>query len=99
MVWPRTIYLLLVWPLYTWMIGARSAAALLFTAAILVLLGTMSFGAFYSVLTESLPRNIRGSAFGTNYAVAIAIFGGSTQSILTALIHKTGNPFEYPHGI
>ena len=93
MVWPRTAYLLLIWPLYTWMVGERSAVALLFTAGILVLLGTMSFGAFYSALTESLPRSIRGSAFGTVYAVAIAIFGGSAQSILTALIHKTGNPF------
>jgi MFS family permease len=92
LVWPRVAYLLLVLPLYYWMVGERSAVALLFTAGILVLLGTMSFGAFYAALTESLPRNIRGRIFGTIYAVSIAIFGGSAQLIVTWLIRQTQSP-------
>jgi len=92
MIWPRAAYLLLVWPLYLWMVSERSAAAVLCTSALLVLLGTMSFGPYYAALTECLPRSIRGSTFGTIYAVSIAIFGGSAQLIVTWLIHVTGNP-------
>jgi MFS family permease len=93
LVWPRVAYLLVVLPLYFWMVSERSAVALLFTSGILVLLGTMSFGAFYAALTESLPRNIRGRTFGTIYAVSIAIFGGSAQLIVTWLIRATQSPF------
>ncbi|HEY6578003.1 MAG TPA: MFS transporter [Rhizomicrobium sp.] len=92
MIWPRVAYLLLVWPLYLWMVSERSAAAVLCTSAMLVFLGAMSFGPYYAALTESLPRNIRGSTFGTIYAVSIAIFGGSAQLIVTWLIHITDNP-------
>jgi hypothetical protein len=42
-------------------------------------------------LAESLPKTIRGSGFGTIYSVAIAAFGGTTQLIVTWLIHATGS--------
>jgi MHS family citrate/tricarballylate:H+ symporter-like MFS transporter len=42
-------------------------------------------------LAEGLPKNIRGGAFATIYAVAIATFGGTAQLIVTWLIHATGN--------
>lgn len=92
MVWPRVSYLVLVWPLYLWMVNVHSAAALLCTSGVLVFLGTMSFGPFWSALAESLPKRIRGSSFGTVYAVSIAAFGGSAQLIVTWLMHLTGNP-------
>jgi hypothetical protein len=40
---------------------------------------------------EGLPKHIRGGAFATIYAVAIAGFGGTAQLIVTWLIHVTGN--------
>lgn len=91
MVWPRVAYVVLVWPLYSWMANAHSAAALLSTSAVLVFLGTLSFGPFWSALAESLPKRIRGSSFGTVYAVSIAAFGGTAQPIVTWLLHLTGN--------
>ncbi|MGH6888555.1 MAG: MFS transporter [Rhizomicrobium sp.] len=92
MVWPRLLYVMLVWPLYSWMADQHNALALLCTTAVLVLLGGISFGPFAAALTESLPKTIRGSTFGTTYALSIAVFGGSTQAIVTWLIHLTGNP-------
>jgi MHS family citrate/tricarballylate:H+ symporter-like MFS transporter len=92
MVWPRVLFLVLVWPLYHWMVEQHNATALLCATAILVVLGAMSFGPFAAALTESLPMRIRGSTFGTVYAISIAIFGGSAQLIVTWLIHVTGNP-------
>jgi MFS family permease len=92
MVWPRALYLVLVWPLYTWMASGHSAVAMFCATAVLVALGGISFGPFAAALTESLPKTIRGSTFGTIYAVSIAIFGGTAQSIVTWLIHVTGSP-------
>jgi len=40
---------------------------------------------------ESLPSAIRGGGFGTVYSVAVAVFGGTTQLVVTWLIHLTGN--------
>ena len=91
MVWPRISYLVLVLPLYSWMVTQHSGVALLATTAVLVLLGAISFGPFAAALTESLPAGIRGSGFGTTYALSITIFGGSAQLIVTWLLHVTGN--------
>jgi MHS family citrate/tricarballylate:H+ symporter-like MFS transporter len=92
MVWPRLAYLILIYPMYAWMVEAQSALALLSATAVLVVFGTMGYGAFYAAMTESLPKRIRGRVFATVYAVSIAIFGGTTQLIITWLIHVTGNP-------
>lgn len=94
MVWPRLLFVVLVWPLYSWMVEQHSATAVLCTTAVLVFLGCASFGPFWAALAEGLPKTIRGSTFGTTYAVSIAIFGGSTQPIITWLIHLTGNPLS-----
>ena len=49
-------------------------------------------GAFYAAVTETLPKRIRGGAFATIYATSIAFFGGTTQLVVTWLIHITGSP-------
>jgi len=53
--------------------------------------GSMAYGAFYPALAETLPKAIRGRAFATIYATAIAVFGGTTQLIITWLIQATGS--------
>jgi len=68
-----------------------SAWALLGGFGFLSLVGSLPYSAFYVALAEGLPQNIRGGAFATIYAVAIATFGGTAQLIVTWLIHVTGN--------
>lgn len=92
MVIPRAIYIVTCYPIYLWMVETRSVTALLFGTAFLQLLGTISFAPFYAALTESLPKPIRGVVFGTIYAISIAIFGGTTQVVITWLMHITGSP-------
>lgn len=92
MVWPRIAYLVLAFPLYAWIIAAHSAVVLLAGTAALVLLGTVGYGAFYAALIESLPKRIRGSVFATVYASSVALFGGTTQLVVTWLIRETGSP-------
>lgn len=63
---------------------------------------SLSFTPQLTALTESLPMHIRAGTVATVYALAIAIFGGSTQMVVTGLLHVThGNhymPFLYALG-
>jgi len=92
MIYPRFLFLVLLLPMFYWMVDARSATALIVGSSILSLLGSIGGGAFYAALTESLPKRIRGGAFATIYAASVALFGGTTQLVVTWLIHVTGNP-------
>jgi MHS family citrate/tricarballylate:H+ symporter-like MFS transporter len=92
MIWFNLATLLLTYPVFLWVVEARSRTALLVGMGMLGLVGGVPAGGFYVALTESLPKAIRGGAFATLYAVAIATFGGTCQPIVTWLIHVTGNP-------
>jgi MFS transporter, MHS family, citrate/tricarballylate:H+ symporter len=91
MVWPQLAALLLTYPIFLWIVDTQSAWALLGGFGFLSLVGSIPYSAFYVALAEALPQNIRGGAFATIYAVAIAAFGGTAQLIVTWLIHVTGN--------
>jgi predicted MFS family arabinose efflux permease len=95
MVWPRVVYVIVAWPLYWWIVDARSATVMLTMIGVLAMLGAVSFGPFAAALTESLPKRIRGSGYGTIYSSSIALFGGTAQLIATWLIHVTGNPLAF----
>lgn len=95
MIWPRVAYIVVAWPLYAWMVASRSAAVMLAAIGVLTCLGAVSFGPFSAALTESLPKRIRGTGFGTIYSSSIALFGGTAQLIATWLIHITGNPLAF----
>lgn len=92
MIWPRLVYLLLILPVYFWIIEARTPLALIAGSVALGFTGAMGAGAFYTAVTESMPKRIRGGAFATIYATAIALFGGTTQLVVTWLIKVTGSP-------
>ncbi|WP_194456519.1 MFS transporter [Bradyrhizobium sp. CCBAU 53421] len=91
MIWPQITALLMTYPVFLWIVESRSAIALLGGLGALTLVGTIPYSAFYVSMAESLPKNIRGGAFATIYAFAIAIFGGTAQPIVAWLIHVTGN--------
>ncbi|WP_298255787.1 MFS transporter [Bradyrhizobium sp.] len=91
MVWPQLAALLLTYPVFLWVVESRSSAALLGGLGLLALIGSIPYSAFYVGLVEGLPKNIRGGAFATIYAVAIAIFGGTAQLVVAWLTEVTGN--------
>jgi len=91
MIWPGLAYVLLVVPVFLWITGSRTVLALALGTAVISAVGTISGGAFYAAVAESLPKRIRGSAFATVYALTIATFGGTTQLVITWLIHVTGS--------
>jgi MFS family permease len=91
MVWPQLAALLLTYPVFLWIVETHSAWALLGGLGVLTLIGSVPYSAFYVALAEGLPKPIRGGAFATIYAVAIAAFGGTAQLIVAWLTHLTGN--------
>jgi hypothetical protein len=42
-------------------------------------------------IAELMPKEMRSGSLGTVYAIAIAVFGGTTQYVVAWLIGLTGN--------
>jgi MHS family citrate/tricarballylate:H+ symporter-like MFS transporter len=84
----------MVLPLYFWIIATRSPLALVVGTTGLGFVRGLAGGAFYATVTEALPKRIRSQALATVYASAIALFGGTTQLVVTWLIKITGNPMS-----
>jgi MFS family permease len=69
----------------------RTPAMLYAGMVVLATLSGMSMGALLAAVTESLPRRIRAGGVGTMYAVAVSVFGGTTQFMVAWLIGLTGS--------
>jgi MFS family permease len=89
---PRVLSALLVVPAFMFMSWQPSAAALLGVTALLAALNAMSSAASLVTIPELLPRSIRALGMSIAYAVGVALFGGTTQFVITWLIAATGNP-------
>jgi len=44
------------------------------------------------IITEGFPKSVRSAGLSTVYALAVTIFGGTTQFVVAWLIHVTGDP-------
>ena len=85
------VFLVMIYPVFAWIVATRSEVALFVGMMSLSAAANFNAGSFYASLAEGLPKSIRGSGFGTVYAVSIAAFGGTTQLVVTWLIHVTGS--------
>lgn len=89
--WGNFVFLATIYPVFTWITSTHSALALIAGTVILNLPCNFMYGSFFAALAESLPQSIRGSGFAIVYSVSIAAFGGTTQLVVTWLIHITGS--------
>jgi len=94
--WPVNVlgnlpFLVLIIPTFLLVVAMRSEVVLIVAMTVLYVAFSFNAGSFYAGLAESLPKTIRGSGFGTVYSVSIAAFGGTTQLVITWLIHITGS--------
>jgi len=69
----------------------RTATALLAATAILTVFHILGSSPATIHFAQALPARVRAGSIGIVYALAIAIFGGTTQLIETLLIKWTGN--------
>jgi MFS family permease len=90
-VWGNLIFLVMIYPAFTWITSTRSVFAFIVSMTLLNGASNFTLGSFLASVAESLPKSIRGSGFGLVYSVSVAAFGGTTQLVVTWLIHVTGS--------
>ncbi len=94
MILPRLVLMLAIYPAFLFLVATRTSGALIGVAAFNALLSACSGGASIAALTEMFPNRVRGSGVAIVYAVAVSIFGGSTQFVVAWLIGVTGDPLS-----
>jgi MFS family permease len=82
----------LTYPAFVAVVHLHTALALVAAASGLGALTALAQAPQLTAITESLPRTARAGTLAVVYALAIAMFGGSTQFVITWLIGVTGSP-------
>ena len=89
---PWIALILLAVPTFYFLDATRTSEALFGATALLTLLHIFGSSAAILLFIQALPARVRAGSLSLVYALAIAIFGGSTQVVLKLLIRWTGNP-------
>lgn len=92
MIVPWLFLAVAVFPSFWLLERLRSGAALYGACAVLGSISTLSSATIIVAITESLPQRQRSTGIALTYALAISVFGGSTQFVVAWLIQVTGNP-------
>lgn len=89
---PWLLLIISIVPVFHLLNETRTPTALLASTAILTVFHILGSSPATLHFVQSLPARVRAEATGIVYALAIAIFGGTTQLFETLLIRWTGNP-------
>jgi MFS family permease len=89
---PWLILIVAVIPVFHLLNQFRTASALLAATAVLTVFHIFGSSPATIHFANALPARVRAGGIGIVYALAIALFGGTTQIIETLLIRWTGNP-------
>ena len=92
LVGPWIALILLAVPTFYFLDAMRTPSALFGATALLTLLHIFGSSAAILLFILALPARVRAGSLSLVYALAIAIFGGSTQLVLKLLIRWTENP-------
>ncbi|HSU22087.1 MAG TPA: MFS transporter [Variovorax sp.] len=85
-------YLLVLYPAYAWLTSEPSIMRLLVAQLSICVFVSVYFGIFSTVIAELFPANVRSLGMSLAYNIAVMIFGGFAQFIVTWLIRATGSP-------
>ena len=89
---PWIALMLLAVPTFYLLAALRTPAALFGATALLTLLHIFGSSAAILLFIQALPARVRAGSLSLVYALAIAIFGGSTQLVEKLLLRWTGSP-------
>ena len=92
LIWPRILFMSAIWPAFAFMVKYHDAVTLLTASSVMAGLSSFMGASLIVGVAESIHKDMRGATLGTVYAVAVAVFGGTTQPIIHALIEATHNP-------
>jgi len=89
---PWIVLIILAVPTFYMLNMLRSSSALFGATALLTVLHIFGSSAAILLFIQALPARVRAGSLSLVYALAIAIFGGSTQLVEKLLIRWTANP-------
>lgn len=86
-------FMILAWPLYSWLIESRDIMALATLQVIFSCLMGAAYGTLPILVTKAFPAPVRYTAAGVSFNVCVAVFGGTAPYVVTSLINSTQNLF------
>lgn len=87
-----TLYLVFVYPLFTWLHENPSFGSLAIVQIVLCCLLGIFFGPMSTAVAEQFAAHARSTGLGIAYNLAVMLFGGFAQFFVTWLIEATGSP-------
>ena len=85
------LFVLLTYPLFSWLSHNPSFINLLLVQGVIGLLMTMYFASMPALLSDIFPVQTRGTGMSLSYNIAVMIFGGFAGMTITWLIAVTEN--------
>ncbi len=79
-------------PAFFWLNASPTIVVLILVSFWLSMLNSLGPAAAMVGVTEALPTHNRSAALGISYALAVAIFGGTTQLVVAWLTEALGDP-------
>jgi MFS transporter, MHS family, citrate/tricarballylate:H+ symporter len=92
MIAPQVLFCLLIVPCFLWLTIARDWVSFLGANIILSYISGYMYGAVYAAISESIPKAVRARVFALVYSIPVAVFGGTTQLVITWLLEVTHEP-------
>jgi MFS transporter, MHS family, proline/betaine transporter len=86
------LYLMLVYPLFSWVSTNPSFGNLVLMQVIFCGILAAFYGPLSTVLAEQFPARTRSTRLSIAYNIAVMVFGGFAQFFVTWLIEVTGSP-------
>ncbi len=91
MIYPRLAVALCAVPAFVWVVRDRSAASVILVTVLVSILTNFASAGSIVGIPEALPRAVRSTGLSVAYALAVTLFGGSTQWVINKLIAVTGD--------
>jgi MFS family permease len=89
--WSLACTLALIYPLFVWLESAPSVSRLIVVQATLSITLSGYYGPFGALMAELFPANVRSIGLSLAYNIAVMLFGGFGQCVVTWLIKSTGS--------
>ncbi len=91
---PQALIVVLIYPAFLLVTQLRTGTALMAMIAVLTLLRSPSSAVVIVQVAECFPKEIRTTGLSIAYGVAVTLFGGTAQIVVTWLLGTTGNPMS-----
>jgi MFS transporter, MHS family, proline/betaine transporter len=85
---------LLIYPMFLLIVHAHSVWPILLGVGVISTLIALGASVSTVLVLEALSPRVRASGIAISYALGVALFGGTAQFVVTALIRWTGDPMS-----